>query len=302
MQASSSRRERLQSQFEELTVWKQGEQRASNKPLLILYALGRLAQGDRWLTYSNIEEDLRNLLVEFGPPRKRHHPEYPFWHLRTDGVWVIPESDRLDAPENTSDPPRITELREKNIRGGFPEDIYESLREDPGLRRSIARLLLSSHFPSSLHEDIAVAAGLDLESASTYRDPDFRLQVLQAYQYQCAICGFDLRIGATGTPIGLEAAHIKWKQAQGPDDVSNGLALCALHHKMLDKGALHVTEDLYLLVSEAVHGSDPHLSRLRDHHGKRIHTPQRTTYYPDGEVVTWHVEEVFRGPAGAYQM
>lgn len=299
MQEPSSQRDQLKSRFEDLTVWKRGEQRAPNKPLLVLYALGRLVQGDRWLQYSNIEEDLRNLLIEFGPPRKRHHPEYPFWHLRNDGVWVIPESDRLEAPNNTSDPPRITELREKNIQGGFPEDIYQSLRKNLELVRDIGHLLLSAHFPSSLHEDIAVAVGFELEGTPTaYRDPDFRQQVLQAYQYQCAICGFDLRIGATGTPIGLEAAHIKWKQAQGPDDISNGLALCALHHKMLDKGALHVTEDLYLLVSEAVHGSAPHLSRLRDHHGERIQTPQRTTYYPDGEVVTWHVKEVFRGPAG----
>ena len=73
--------------------------------------------------------------------------------------------------------------------------------------------------------------------------------------------------------------------------------LTSICYQMLDKGALHVTRDLHLLVSEAVHGSKPHLSRLRERHGDRIHTPQRTTYYPDGEVVTWHVNEVFRGPA-----
>jgi putative restriction endonuclease len=299
MSESTSQPEHLRARFDDLTVWKRGDQRAPHKPLLVLYALGRLRQGDRWLRFSDIEEDLRELLIAFGPPRKSHHPEYPFWHLQSDEVWLVPEADELEMRKSASNPPK-SELREKKARGGFPEDIYQVLCDDPELRREIGRLLLSSHFPSSLHEDIATAVGLHLDGAtSIHRDPNFRVQVLQAYQYQCAICGFDLRVGTGGTPIGVEAAHIKWKQAQGPDDVSNGIALCALHHKMFDKGALHVTEDLYLLVSEAVHGSNPHLSRLQDRHGDRIRTPQRTTYYPDGEVVTWHVNEVFRGPPRA---
>lgn len=297
MQDISSQHESIRTRFGDLTVWKRGDQRAPHKPLLALYALGRLVQGDRWLHFSDIEGDVAKLLEEFGPPRQSHHPEYPFWHLQSDGVWVVPEADVLEMRQSASNPPK-TELREKEARGGFPDDIYQAFRDDRELRREIAQLLLSSHFPSSLHEDIGAAVGLDLEgAASAQRDPDFRAQVLRAYQFQCAICGFDLRVGTGGAPIGVEAAHIKWKQAQGPDDVSNGIALCALHHKMFDKGALHVTEDLHLLVSEAVHGSEPHFSRLQSHHGDRIHTPQRTTYYPDGEVVTWHVNEVFRGPA-----
>lgn len=299
MQDPSSSRESIRHRFGDLTVWKRGDQRAPHKPLLVLYALGRLTQGDHWLLFSDIEDDVTDLLIEFGPPRQSHHPEYPFWHLQSDDVWIVPEADSLEMRQSASNPPK-TELREKEARGGFPDNIYQVLCNDPELLREVARLLLSSHFPSSLHEDITTAVGLDLEgTASAHRDPDFRAQVLQAYQYQCAICGFDLRVGKGGAPIGVEAAHIKWKQAQGPDDVSNGIALCALHHKMFDKGALHVTDELHLLVSEAVHGSEPHLSRLRDRHGDRIHTPQRTTYYPDGEVVAWHVNEVFRGPARA---
>lgn len=297
MEDSSPKHERLRTRFGDLTVWKRGDQRAPHKPLLVLYAMGRLVQGHRWLRFLDIENDLTKLLKEFGPPRQSHHPEYPFWHLQSDSVWVVPEADDLEMRQSASNPPK-TELREKEARGGFPDDIYQAFRDDPELRREIARLLLSSHFPSSLHEDIATAVGLDLEgTASQRRDPEFRTRVLRAYQYRCAICGFDLQVGTNRSPVGVEAAHIKWKQAQGPDDVSNGIALCALHHKMLDKGALHVTQDLHVLVSEAVHGSEPHLSRLRNRHGERIHTPQRTTYYPNGEVVTWHVNEVFRGPA-----
>lgn len=289
----------IRSRFDNLTVWKRGDQRAPHKPLLALYAMGQAAQDTRWLLFSAIEDDMEALLIEFGPPRKSHHPEYPFWHLQSDDVWIVPEADSLEMRKSASNPPK-TELREKDARGGFTKSVYDAFRNEPSFRREIAQMLLSAHFPSSIHSDIADAVGVSLGATTADdRDPAFRDRVLRAYQYQCAVCGFDLRIGNQGTPLGLEAAHIKWKQAKGPDDVSNGVALCALHHKMLDKGALHVTSDLHLLVSESVHGSDPHLERLLSLHGNRIHTPQRTTYYPRDEVVTWHVNEVFRGPARA---
>jgi putative restriction endonuclease len=286
----------LRSRFDNLTVWKRGDQRAPHKPLLALYAMGRLVQGERWLLFEDIEADLKSLLIEFGPPRKSHHPEYPFWHLQSDDVWRIPEADALELRKSGSNPPK-SELRGKSARGGFTDDVYQAFQRSPALRREVARDLLSAHFPASIHTDIAEAVGLRLErQAKAERDPAFRDRVLQAYQYQCAICGFDLRVGPHGAPIGLEAAHIKWKQAEGPDEVSNGVALCALHHKMFDKGALHITTNLQLLVSEAVHGSDPHLKRLTQRHGDEIHTPQRQTYYPSSDAVEWHVREVFRDP------
>jgi putative restriction endonuclease len=88
-----------------------------------------------------------------------------------------------------------------------------------------------------------------------------------------------------------------WKQADGPDTVSNGVALCVLHHKMLDKGALHIDEQLRLLVSEAVHGSDPHLRDLTRLHGSRLQHPQREAYRLREPFVQWHRDEVFRDPA-----
>ena len=57
-----------------------------------------------------------------------------------------------------------------------------------------------------------------------------RVQTLTAYEYRCTICGFDVRLGPV--PVALDAAHIRWHQAGGPDTESNGLALCVVHHKL----------------------------------------------------------------------
>ena len=104
---------------------------------------------------------------------------------------------------------------------------------------STAHLLLQGHFPASLHDDIRTAVGLRWEwvvrDAPVARDPNFRSAVLRAYERRCAVCNYDIRLG--DELLGLEAAHIKWHAAGGPDDVSNGLALCGFHHKALDRGA-----------------------------------------------------------------
>ncbi len=45
--------------------------------------------------------------------------------------------------------------------------------------------------------------------------------------------------------IGVVAAHIKWFQAHGADDVPNGIAMCSLHRKVFDLGAFKILPDTY---------------------------------------------------------
>ena len=75
--------------FDDLAVWRQGDQRAPHKPLLVLYALGRWQRGLAEVTYREAEPELTILLREFGPPRRSDHPEQPFWRLQRDGVWTL---------------------------------------------------------------------------------------------------------------------------------------------------------------------------------------------------------------------
>ena len=79
------------------------------------------------------------------------------------------------------------------------------------------------------------------------RRAGFAEEVLLAYAYQCAMCGFDGALGRT--PVGIEAAHVRWHSQDGPDEVANGLALCALHHVLLDLGVLGLTADRRICVS-----------------------------------------------------
>ena len=96
----------------------------------------------------------------------------------------------------------------------------EQMLADPGTLAAAARLLLDLHLTPGLAAMICDAVGLDLavpELAASpavaagrrsLRRPGFADEVLRAYAYQCAMCGFDGALGRN--PVGLEAAHVRW--------------------------------------------------------------------------------------------
>lgn len=301
--------QKILNAFERIRVFQRGEQRAVHKPLLILLALARAAHGEpRMMLFEEVEGTLKNLLTEFGPssaPSSRH---YPFWHLATDGIWQLQgPADVVNRPPAAT--PNLGELRALHIAGGFAPEVDTALRNDPALLAQLAHQLLDAHFPETLHGDILAALGLDLAlpvssaddmhaavNTAVRRDPKFRERVLRAYEHRCCVCGFDLRIGHISA--GLEAAHIKWFQAKGPDIEANGLALCSLHHKVFDLGAFTILPDTYSLVfSQHVVSSESSRHMLMGFHGAGLIMPQSRDYYPKPEFLHWHAKEVFKRPA-----
>jgi len=82
---------------------------------------------------------------------------------------------------------------------------------------------VKSNFPETVAPDVLAAVGLDpvsiLAGADTLpglgqapgqrrRDPAWRSAVLQAWDRQCAFCGYDGQLA--GACIGVEAAHVRW--------------------------------------------------------------------------------------------
>jgi putative restriction endonuclease len=292
--------------FAELNVWRRNGERAPHKPLLVLLALGLFARGVKDVPFQEYESKLCELLREFAPRRRTLSPELPFVRLKNDDVWIVTAdsaSDPIIRRNNVSK----TELRQFNATGHFSSEVQQLLERDPNVIDAVARLLLKAHFPETLHSDVLDAVGLSLSDDSTFmpagdarskrrrRDPEFRNAVLVAYRYRCALCDFDVRIG--NLTVGLEAAHIKWHQAAGPDVVRNGIALCCMHHKLFDIGAFTLSVDRRVLVSEQAHGSRRFEEILLRHHGAQANAPVRQEYHPAPPFVEWHREQVFKGDA-----
>lgn len=280
--------EEFTDKISNLSIWKKNGQRAPHKPLLILYALGEYQNHHQVeLPYKDYREKMKHLLMEFGPPRKSYHPEEPFARLVRDGIWTL--SAPVDVKKNID-----KQLLASDVIGGFNQEVVQLLQSNPSLIQEIASKILEEHFPETIHEDILEAVGLDLILyRKKPRNPPFREKILRAYEYRCAICGFNVRLGAN--LIAVEAAHIQWHQAGGPDNEDNGIALCSLHHKLFDRGVFTISQERKILVSEEAHGTFGFEEWLMRYHGQILRAPIRPEYSPRGTFLKWHVCEVFRG-------
>lgn len=82
-----------------------------------------------------------------------------------------------------------------------------------------------------------------METRRALRALDFSERVLNAYHNCCAMCGMQLCL--------LDGAHIlPVAEPDSTDETSNGIALCALHHRAFDKGLITFDADHQIHVNE----------------------------------------------------
>src|SRR5207237_4920344 len=90
-----------------------------------------------------------------------------------------------------------------------------------------------------------------IQTSRALRALDFNERVLDAYRNRCAMCGIQLRL--------LDAAHIlPVAEPESTDETSNGIALCALHHRAYDRSLVTFDSDY------RVHVNEGRISELRD--------------------------------------
>ncbi|MGR8918186.1 MAG: phosphorothioated DNA-binding restriction endonuclease [Gammaproteobacteria bacterium] len=289
-----------------LNTWKRGSTRAPHKPLLTLLLLARAEAGlDAEVAFDDVRERLKRLLMTYGPQRSSYHPENPFWHLQSDGFWLVRDAARIRRKRDGRSVSSAA-LLEAQATGYVPQDLWAAVRSNVALVWELSQIILDQFWPETLHESIRNAVGLSTVppiapvTARVARDPRFRDEVLRAYERRCAVCGYDGRLN--DMPLGLEAAHVRWHAYQGPDTVSNALALCSYHHVALDKGALGLDANGTVRVSADVSGNDVTDWMLCRFAGQRLRRPQSAYPVPAPDFVAWHSREVFRGPARAAQV
>lgn len=122
------------------------------------------------------------------------------------------------------------------------------------------------------------------------RDRVFRRVVLRAYGERCAVSGLKLING--GGRAEVAAAHIRPVEANGPDIVSNGIALSGTAHWMFDRGLISLSDDLDILVSRQA--NDPEGVRAFVNRTGRAATPSRLHERPHPHFLRWHRENCFK--------
>lgn len=123
------------------------------------------------------------------------------------------------------------------------------------------------------------------------RDRVFRKIVLRSYGSRCAITGLKSINGSGRAEV--EAAHIRPVEADGPDIVSNGIALSGTAHWMFDRGLISLDDDLQILVSRHVNDAEGVAAMLND--SRRALLTRRDTDRPHPAFLSWHRQNCFEG-------
>lgn len=283
--------------------------RAPYKPLLLLWLIGQMTDGHGpEFRFEDARSDLGDLLEAFRVGATRPKPEHPFVYLGSrPELWQVTDrsgedifkmSEPLDAFKSAPARETVGFLRHE-ATGRVSDKFVEAIR-DPSQRERIVSFLLESEFPASTHEDVLSRVGIRLTEVGTPgRDPEFREMVLLAYEYKCAFCDFGAYL--RGRPVSIDAAHIRMHAKQGPSVIENGVALCALHHRLFDSGAIGLkmqNDERKVLVSQHLNVLDDPSSRpLLALSGEPMRLPQLGYSPPDKDHIDWHYENLFKQPA-----
>jgi putative restriction endonuclease len=128
-----------------------------------------------------------------------------------------------------------------------------------------------------------------MPTSRAVRDRAFRKRVLEAYDGRCAITGFKFING--GGRAEAEAAHIKSVEANGPDIITNGIALSGTVHWMFDRGLISLTDNLEILLSSKINDVDG-VRKIINSDG-RARLPMHSVWRPHPRYLKWHREKCF---------
>jgi putative restriction endonuclease len=158
------------------------------------------------------------------------------------------------------------------------------LPEEPDVLPRSGTFVAEDQIPYDLERDRVPMLG-----SRAVRDRAFRKRVLEAYDCRCALTGLKFING--GGRAEAEAAHIKSVEANGPDIVTNGIALSGTVHWMFDRGLISLSDSLEILISRKINDVEG-LRKIINADG-RARFPRSAEWRPHPRYLSWHREQCF---------
>lgn len=285
-----------------LNVYRAKHGPAPHKPLLLLVVLemsetGELPPDVMWLTP---ELSFRfDCFWDVVAHRRTQPPDVrlPFHHLSSDGFWH-PFADSGKRSTHRS----LT--RYVQLDAGFVEAIG-----DPRVRNKARRILIAKYFqpaernalyhltgiPIPSDDEIARDANFEApkDAAKAGREGRFRVDVVSAYNYTCALTGYRVTTIASGTIV--DGAHIHQFSDSRNNNPGNGIALCKNAHWLFDAGLWSLDDDYRIIVAlGAFTEASPHQKPLSEFQGEKLRLPERKQLWPDQRHISWHRKHKFQ--------
>jgi putative restriction endonuclease len=190
------------------------------------------------------------------------HGTYAFWdarrHVRfsSNSPSLQVTSETLEAAQNVGIATylRPTALGQEVVVGVNPDSLLWYAQQGAPLHNSEADAgAVSELIAPTPEEELAFLDESENENQASrrvdlvavmrlFRDSKFAPAVLRAYRHKCAVCQYALKL--------VDAAHIvPVSHPKSTDDVTNGLALCRLHHGAYDNGLLGIQSDYSIITN-----------------------------------------------------
>jgi putative restriction endonuclease len=265
---------------------------APHKPILILIILDYFEEGllsDGWLNKDGQLAFRFKSYWSMGARRRSSRPDVrlPFYHLKSDKI-IVPYDDH-GSVANYRDV-----ATSALIHPGFIQCLSNA-----GFRDACRKTILSEYFSGEEQSDLAnflkldlplscgAADGLNKLESARKRNARFAFQVLPAYDFQCALSGYQMI--TTDGITALDAAHIKRFTSGGPCVVNNGMALTKTAHWLFDRGLWSVDSNYRVLVKESEFEERGDVGLLLGpRSGEQLYLPKKDNCLPDLEYLAWH--------------
>ena len=200
---------------------------------------------------------------------------------------VLNEAGKISGRAQAAVRPISIEDFNRILDLGLPDEEPLLPRAGPVMEGPAASLLAEDHSPFQLDVERERVA---FYNSRIVRDRVFRRVVLDAYDCRCAITGFKFTNGHGRAEV--EAAHIKPVERNGPDVITNGIALSGTVHWMFDRGLISLSDDLDVLVSRQVNDVDSVWSLINK--SRRATAPSNPAHRPHPNYLAWHREHCFK--------
>ena len=147
--------------------------------------------------------------------------------------------------------------------------------------------MMIDHNGSKLHTEL-VPTDLAVDEAVRLAAMAFlRAQVLHAYQGRCSLCHL-------GHVELIDAAHIQSDAENGQPVVTNGIAMCKLHHATFDNRIVGIDADYRIYIREDILSEvdGPTLQHsIKALHGNKITLPSQRAAHPDRSLLDARFEQ-----------
>jgi putative restriction endonuclease len=273
---------------------------APHKPLLLLVVAelaeeGKLASPIVPLTGELVFRFLAFWSVVVARRSQRADIRLPFYHLSSDGFWTPldeagnPTSDRRRVVAVRLDPEFVGCLSDPAFLMRMRRVLIATYFVDPGERAALYTLV---GMPVPPYDEVKSDARLYRADRERGREARFRLIVVPAYNYTCALTGYRLTTMNSGSIV--DAAHIHEFADSRNNDPRNGIALSKNAHWLFDQGLWSLTDDFRVVIGphRFDESGDAELLLAR-REGKPIHLPANRDYWPDKAHLRWHREHKF---------